>query len=133
LRYDLDRRLNLLLYLNNDWDESWGGQLELWDRDMTRAVRRVNPEFNRCVVFSTTSWAFHGHPDPLECPPDVTRKSIALYYYTNGRPPEEEYGEHNTLFQRRPGTDDATRPYLTWKDRVKMFVPPALLPPSKRQ
>ncbi|MDQ1519238.1 MAG: hypothetical protein QOI55_311 [Actinomycetota bacterium] len=132
LIYGLDRRLNLLLYLNRDWDDAWGGQLELWDRDMTTCVRRVAPVFNRCVVFSTTSHAFHGHPDPLQCPPEVTRKSVALYYYTNGRPADEEYGHHNTLFQRRPGTNDVTKPKRNVRDRVKLLVPPILLPESKR-
>jgi hypothetical protein len=130
--FDLDRRLNLLLYLNHDWDAAWGGQLELWDGEMTRCVEAVDPVFNRCVVFSTTSRAYHGHPDALACPAGTTRKSVALYYYTNGRPPEEEYGSHNTLFQHRPGSNDVTAPHRTWKDRVKLWVPPALLPPEKR-
>jgi hypothetical protein len=131
-KYGLDRRLNLLLYLNRDWRDEWGGQLELWNRDMSSCEVRVAPAFNRCVVFSTTSQAFHGHPDPLACPADITRKSVALYYYTNGRPREEEYGRHNTLFQRRPGTNDATKPRRNLGDRVKLLIPPVLLPESKR-
>ena len=91
-------------------------------------MQSVNPVFNRCVVFSTTSAAFHGHPDPLQCPPDVTRKSVALYYYTNGRPASEEYDGHNTLFQRRPGTSDATKPRRSARDWAKLLTPPILLP-----
>lgn len=98
----LDRRINLLLYMNKDWREEYGGHLELWNRDMTKCVKRVLPVFNRCVVFSTLDWAFHGHPEPLTCPPEWTRKSVALYYYTNGRPPEEKSAEHGTLYQARP-------------------------------
>lgn len=84
-RYDLDRRLNALLYLNPDWQEEYGGNLELWDRHMTSCVVRIAPLFNRFVVFATTDFTYHGHPDPLTCPEDVTRKSLALYYYTHER------------------------------------------------
>lgn len=96
----LDRRLNLLLFLNQDWQESYGGHLELWDRGMTTCQRRVLPVFNRCVVFATTDWSYHGHPEPLTCPPNRSRKSIAMYYYTNGRPQEEISKPHSTLYQR---------------------------------
>ncbi|HVE40521.1 MAG TPA: 2OG-Fe(II) oxygenase [Planctomycetota bacterium] len=99
----LDRRINLLLYMNKDWKEEYGGHLELWDRTMSKCVKKVLPVFNRCVVFNTLDWAYHGHPEPLTCPPGWTRKSLALYYYTNGRPPEEKSAEHGTLYQARPG------------------------------
>jgi hypothetical protein len=102
-RVGLDRRLNLLLYLNEHWDDAWGGHLELWSRDMSRCVERIAPALGTCVIFSTLSDAFHGHPDPLECPPDRTRSSIALYYYSNGRPTSEAKPQHSTLWQRRPG------------------------------
>jgi hypothetical protein len=98
----LDRRLNLLLYLNEDWHEEYGGHLELWKRDMSAAAERILPVFNRCVIFNTSEWSYHGHPDPLNCPADRTRKSIALYYYTNGRPEEERAEPHLTLWRQRP-------------------------------
>jgi hypothetical protein len=72
---------------------------------------RILPIFNRCVVFSTTSTSFHGHPEPLACPEGETRKSIALYYYSKERPAEERAGEHNTLFQARPGEELAEPPH----------------------
>jgi hypothetical protein len=102
-RTGLERRLNVLLYLNRDWKEDYGGALELWSQDMSTREARVLPLFNRCVVFSTTSTSFHGHPEPLNCPQDRTRKSMALYYYSKDRPPEEAGAAHNTLFQARPG------------------------------
>ncbi|KOG34322.1 proline hydroxylase [Streptomyces resistomycificus] len=118
----LDRRLNAILYLNRDWEESYGGALELWDREMTRSVTRLLPEFNRFVVFATTDDAFHGHPEPLACPPDRTRRSLALYYYTNGRPAEEFSSAHSTLYQRRPG-EHAGRT----RKAVERVTPPVLL------
>lgn len=99
----LDRRLNVLLYLNQDWKEEYGGHFELWNQEMTAPVRKILPLFNRCAMFSTTSTSYHGHPTPLACPPDRTRKSIAIYYYSNGRPEEEARPGHNTLFQEREG------------------------------
>jgi Rps23 Pro-64 3,4-dihydroxylase Tpa1-like proline 4-hydroxylase len=99
----LDRRINLLIYMNKDWKEEYGGHFELWNRDMTCAEQKVLPLFNRCAIFSTTSTSFHGHPTPLACPPDRTRKSIATYYYSNGRPEEEVHEAHSTLFQETPG------------------------------
>jgi hypothetical protein len=99
--YNLDRRLNLLLYLNKDWREEYGGNLELWDRAMTSCQARVLPVFNRVMIFSTTDYTYHGHPDPLACPEGMTRKSLALYYFSNGRPAEEVAGEHSTIFRER--------------------------------
>ncbi len=101
-RLDLDRRLNVLIYLNKDWKEEYGGHFELWDRDMKGAEAKILPVFNRCAIFSTTSWSFHGHPTPLTCPPDRTRKSMATYYYTNGRPASEVIDPHTTLFAPLP-------------------------------
>lgn len=100
--YRLDRRINVLIYLNEGWRDEWNGHLELWDRSMSRCAAKVAPLFNRCVVFNTTDDAFHGHPEPLACPPGVTRKSLALYYYSNGRPRHESKGGHSTLFRERP-------------------------------
>lgn len=95
----LDRRLNMLVYLNKDWEDEYGGALELWDRDMSRCVKSIAPVFNRTVIFSTTDTSFHGHPKPLACPPDRTRRSLSLYYYTNGRPEDERSAPHDTIFR----------------------------------
>lgn len=101
----LDRRINVLLYLNDDWDESYGGELELWNQDMSTCIRKIQPIINRLVVFSTTDTSFHGHPVPLTCPEDRSRRSLALYYYTNGRPESEVEFKHSvsTNYQQRPG------------------------------
>jgi hypothetical protein len=81
------RRVNILLYLNQDWREEWGGQLELWDQEMTAAQARVQPAGNRMLVFTTSEDSFHGHPDALTCPDDVARRSMALYYFTEESSP----------------------------------------------
>jgi uncharacterized protein YheU (UPF0270 family) len=114
--YKLDRRLNVLIYLNKDWKEEYGGNFELWSKDMTHCVAKIPPHFNTMAIFSTTSRSYHGHPNPLTCPPDRSRKSIAMYYYTNGRPQEEveEFLEdHSTIFMAREGIDNKdTESYL---------------------
>jgi Rps23 Pro-64 3,4-dihydroxylase Tpa1-like proline 4-hydroxylase len=105
-QFQLDRRLNILFYLNPDWRDDWGGHLELWSRDMSRCEKRIAPEGGRCVIFSTTRDSFHGHPHPLTCPPEQSRKSIALYYYTNGRPPGEDASPHKTIWKDVPVISD---------------------------
>ena len=95
----LDRRLNMLIYLNKEWREEYGGHLELWDAALRGPRQRILPRFNRTVVFSTTDTSFHGHPHPLTSPPGVTRKSVSLYYYTAGRPESERSAPHDTLFR----------------------------------
>jgi hypothetical protein len=124
-RLRLDRRVNLLLYFNKDWEDAYGGHLELWDESMDHCVQRILPIFNRCVIFNTTSTSFHGHPDPLNCPEGRTRKSMAFYYYSQGRPEEEKRDSHTTLFQERPGSSDhRSRLVDSVKSVVRKFVPP---------
>jgi hypothetical protein len=103
----VDRRLNALLYLNEDWDDAFGGHLELWNRDMSAPVARIAPIANRLVVFATTRTSFHGHPDPLRCPPGRFRRSLAWYYYTAPQPLFK--WRHSTLFQARPGEVEVTK------------------------
>lgn len=120
----LDRRINALLFLNRDWREEWGGHLELWNRSMTRCVRKVTPVLNRCVIFNTTDHAYHGHPDKLDSPPGVSRRSLALYYYTSERPKEEHSNGHTTLYHYRPNEADAR---LRFSREVRRFCHKVLL------
>ena len=117
-QYGLDRRLNLLLYLNKDWHEEYGGHIELWDREVKKCVRSYLPMFNRIVIFSTTNTSFHGHPESLSCPEHMSRKSMALYYYTNGRSEEMKDDYHSTTFKLRP--DEKVEHKLTLKTK-KLF------------
>lgn len=108
-RMALDRRLNLLIYLNKDWQEAYGGHFELWERDMSKSAVKIAPLFNRIAMFSTTGYSLHGHPDPLTCPENRSRKSLALYYYSNGRPADElsraDKNRITTTFKERKGID----------------------------
>jgi Rps23 Pro-64 3,4-dihydroxylase Tpa1-like proline 4-hydroxylase len=124
----LDRRINLLVYLNKDWEESYGGHFELWDKTMTKSYKKILPVFNRVAIFSTTDFSYHGHPDVLTCPPDRSRKSIALYYYSNGRPKSEVSEKaHATLFVNRAGIeDDTVKEPITLKEILVDLTPPVL-------
>ncbi len=79
------RRVNVLVYLNEKWNDQWGGQLELWEKSMNKCIKKISPIYNRCVIFNTDYDSFHGHPEPMTCPKNVFRKSIALYYYTEAK------------------------------------------------
>ena len=110
----LDRRLNVLIYLNKDWEEEYGGHFEIWkghQKDgqhiLESCETKILPIFNRMAVFSTSERSYHGHPEPLSCPDGRTRKSIATYYYTNGRPAEEDVEAHSTTFIKRPDDPDS--------------------------
>ena len=90
---NLYRRVNVLLYLNQDWKSEYGGSLELWNADASQCEKSIAPLFNRLVVFNTTRTSFHGHPRPLASPEHVTRKSLALYYFTSAPSADDRYDE----------------------------------------
>jgi hypothetical protein len=106
------RRVNILLYLNDEWRDEWGGKLELWDKDMTACQAKVTPKGNRMLVFTTSFDSFHGHPDGLTCPEDVARRSMALYYFT----PELNPVRKATNYQARP-QESGVKKAAIWADR----------------
>ncbi|MDQ3571816.1 MAG: 2OG-Fe(II) oxygenase [Actinomycetota bacterium] len=129
----LDRRINVLLYFNPDWEEEWGGNLELWNADATSCERRVVPIAGRCVIFNTTDVALHGNPQPVNSPNGTPRRSLAFYYYTAGRPREERTASHATIYPER---GERARPSVrerrqALKDRsvhvALRWLPPALV------
>jgi hypothetical protein len=126
----LHRRMNVIVYLNPYWDDAYGGHLELWDRKMTHRVKSVAPIFNRCVIFNTDADSYHGHPDPLTTPDGLTRRSMALYYYTASREIYKEVPSTGTLYQARPGDDASVQREarsLQTEQWLRQWVPPALL------
>lgn len=105
------RRANLLLYLNEDWKPEYGGDLELWSADMKRCVEKVRPLGNRVLIFTTDANSFHGHPEPMQCPEGVARRSLALYYFTV----EEDPLVRSTEYRARPG--DGARSIVIYADK----------------
>jgi glycosyltransferase involved in cell wall biosynthesis len=96
------RRINLLVYLNKDWNKEWGGSLQLWDKDMTTMVQDIQPLFNRVVIFNTGADTYHGHPHPLNTPNGMSRISLALYYYTKENPDTEENSITSAVWKDEP-------------------------------
>jgi hypothetical protein len=100
------RRLNLIVYLNREWDEAWGGSLELHSdpRSSDDRVTLITPLYNRCVIFETTETSWHGF-SRIAAPEwggALSRKSVALYFYTRERPAEELADPHSTIYVERP-------------------------------
>ncbi len=97
----LDRRINLLIYMNPEWKEEYNGALCLCDKYKEVCVKKVFPILNRCIIFNTSHMSIHGHPEVLNVPPDISRQSIAVYYYTpneNGIYDFEGCTEHSTIW-----------------------------------
>ena len=127
----LDRRINLLLYLNRDWEDGWNGSLGLFDvDDLTSPKVSVRPIFNRCVIFSTTSFSYHGHPEAVNCPPNRSRRSLALYYFSMGRPscelsPEGKSDPNQTFWIGSDGKPEIKRPF--YRVVLKRIMPPIIV------
>ena len=107
------RRLNAIIYFNENWKEDYGGQLQLWDKQAKQCVKKVSPIFNRCMIFSTDRDSFHGHPDPLTCPEGMTRKSVALYYFTEEAKPLSR----STEYVARP-EDSSGKKLMVYLDKM---------------
>ena len=100
----LNRRVNVILYLNPDWNETWGGEFEVWDNKWENCINKIAPKCNRIVVFDTHDYSYHGSPNPLNCPKDDSRKSIILYYYTKQPRPSKQIEiekPHSALWKKK--------------------------------
>lgn len=107
------RRVNLLVYLNKDWLPEYRGELELWERDMSKCAASILPVFNRAVIFNTDEDSYHGLPDPIQCPEGMTRKSIALYYFTEEK--DALPRKRSTNYRARP--KDGIKKIWIWLDK----------------
>jgi Rps23 Pro-64 3,4-dihydroxylase Tpa1-like proline 4-hydroxylase len=121
---NLERRVNVLIYLNPGWKEEYGGQLELWRTDMSERVQSYVPLANRCVMFTTTQQSMHGNPQPVAHPDGVSRKSIALYYYTSTW--DASKASRSTQFHVRPKTGDEVDWRMKSDQILGDFLPPIL-------
>jgi len=121
---NVERRLNVLIYLNDPWKEEWGGCFEIWDNDMKNQIKKFAPTFNRMVCFSTGSNTWHGNPEPVNHPEGKPRESIALYYYTATWGPHRK--SHSTLFKPRPDSSDEADTRYKRHDALREALPPIL-------
>lgn len=86
----LNRKVNLILYLNECWDESWGGDLEFWDNEKTKCMHRLTPKPNRLAFWIYDTDLVHGFPNQLQTPDDTSRDNLILFYYTSNGTWEKE-------------------------------------------
>ncbi len=121
----LERRINVLIYLNKDWREEYGGCFEIWDQKMSRCCRRIVPTFNTCVIFNTSSISFHGNPVRVNHPEGKPRRAIALYYYTATW--DKTRRARTTQFKVRPASSDELDLRVRLNEVVEDVVPPAAL------
>lgn len=111
----LARRLNMIIYLNRDWNPAWGGAIELWEPGAAEAGAKVDCLFNRTLIFPTTDESLHGFPTPISCPETRTRKSISLFYWTRDEEALKSVQNINWLPGKRQ-----TR----LKAKLRPFLPP---------
>jgi Rps23 Pro-64 3,4-dihydroxylase Tpa1-like proline 4-hydroxylase len=120
----LERRLNVLIYLNPGWQPGYGGEFEVWDKSMKKRHAAFEPIMNRMCCFSTTSQSFHGNPEPVNHPEGKPRLSIALYYYTATWSGERV--DHSTIFRARPGSTDAANRSERVRTTLRRWLPPPM-------
>jgi len=119
----LQRKLNLIIYLEEKWDSRWGGNLEFWSHDSKlnkpkEKVVTVNNVFNRAILFDTTQNSWHGFPIPITCPKDKYRKSIAVYYLTD--PPEGTDPRSRALYAPSKNQENDQEILKLIENRVKL-------------
>lgn len=116
------RRVNLLIYLNKNWEDEYGGHLELWDKDMKTLHHRIAPSHNRAVIFYTDDNSPHGY-SKINIPEGESRKSFYTYYYTEVG---EGFKYRDSKFRSRPdeklGKKIATETKESIKIRAKQFL-----------
>jgi Rps23 Pro-64 3,4-dihydroxylase Tpa1-like proline 4-hydroxylase len=121
---NLERRLNVLIYLNPDWKPEYGGAFEIWTDDMKKRVASYPPIMNRMCCFSTSSTSMHGNPEPVNHPEGKPRISIALYYYTATW--TDSHVAHSTLFRPRAGTGDKKTGRQDRRRIMRKYTPPVM-------
>jgi Rps23 Pro-64 3,4-dihydroxylase Tpa1-like proline 4-hydroxylase len=119
----LDNRLVFITYLNKDWLPAYGGALELWNADEEKCEVEVDPVFGRSILFAHTPKSLHGHPTPVNAPNGRPRRSVATYYYSNGRSDSESAGIHTTIFFKRRKAERNEKIAAS----IKYFTPPIVV------
>ena len=111
------RRVNLIVYLSEEWPDAWNGALELWDARGRNCAQRIAPRYNRAVFFEVGERALHGVPEPLACPPGACRKNLVLYYFLDaGR----EVPITHFRYRARPG--EGLRRPLVWVNNAALLL-----------
>jgi len=119
----LFRKLNLILFFNENWQDEWGGKLELWDKNVVNCIQSITPIFNRCVIFECSEISYHGY-NKIHVPENVTRKSYYQYFFT---PLPSSVAFHDTVFRARPKESFAKKIATPLKEIAKNSIKKTLL------
>ena len=103
------------IYLNKNWDSNFRGNLEFWTKGITSKIDSISPQFNLYVIFNTDAESHHGHPDHVITPIEITRKSLALYYYSASKKEYEDTPANSTMYFVQPNDN-----YLIKKQAAKL-------------
>ncbi len=112
------RRLNLLIFLNEQWEENWGGMLQFWDSNVTKCITSIEPKFNRCIIFECNDISFHGY-NKIHCQESITRKSFYTYFFSE---PEESLKFHDTIFKTLPEDNKWKKIIVASKENLKNTI-----------
>ncbi len=126
-----DQYLNVIYYVTPNWEQEWGGKLELWDKRLTSCKKAIIPKFNRLVIFETTKYSYHGHPHPLETPDEKRRNSVAAYYYIPSiNASRSEHGQVKTVLWQRTNKLDKFFSKAFFKHKLNLLaldlIPPII-------
>jgi len=110
----LHRKVNAIVYLNEDWKEEYGGHLEFWDTENKNMLSKIKPDAGNLLIWSYHNLAYHGYPEPMNCPENNPRKNLRLFYYVSNAKPDDKHPPHRSLYW----FDDKTNtPYdAPWKE-----------------
>jgi hypothetical protein len=120
-----ERRVNLIIYMNREWEPSYGGDIQLWDSAFTSCVKKVRPVFNRAILFQTSDISYHGLPEPITCPEGEGRKSIAIYYVSEPRP--EATPRYKAQFRALPSQPESPELIELYRNREQQIITPDIL------
>lgn len=110
----LHRRVNAIVYLNEDWKEEYGGHLEFWDTENTAMLSKIKPDAGNLLLWSYHNLAYHGYPEPMNCPTNNPRKNLRLFYYVSNAKPDDKHPPHRSLYWF---DKDTNTPYdAPWKE-----------------
>jgi len=110
----LHRRVNAIVYLNEDWKEEYGGHLEFWDTKNTAMLSKIKPDAGNLLLWSYHNLAYHGYPEPMNCPTNNPRKNLRLFYYVSNAKPDDKHPPHRSLYWF---DKDTNTPYdAPWKE-----------------
>jgi dTDP-glucose 4,6-dehydratase len=113
-----ERRLNVILYLNKNWDPKWNGETQLWDKNMENCIVKSQVQFNTAIVFKTNDTSWHGIPEKIMCPEGMFRKTIAYYYISDLYSPanKEKVGNDGSGYRTKAAF--TKRPDDTYCDKI---------------